>query len=239
MWTSHGDPVKILALRSARYQQPCLPHAPKRKPVDPMRSYGLPIVSIAIVPLMPLRYVPVARHRPSPERRLGDPYQRPVPRWACSRQASRGQYSRRRESSYRPKGGAGRDANPNLLIRSTCQPFSAVRTAPRAGVIDPRLSVSARPPEKLFARRLHVPTIVLTWTAATLPLVRNIASRNPQLLVFPAAGERPSDRRPAGCAYRGPSGGFRFLTRGSGPASRSVSRTIMADYAVDGTLPLT
>jgi hypothetical protein len=55
----------------------------------------------------------------------------------------------------------------------------------------------------------------------------------------PAAGERPlgrpSDRRPAGCAYRGPSGAFRFLTRGSGPASRSVSRTIMADYAVEGT----
>jgi hypothetical protein len=45
-------------------------------------------------------------------------------------------------------------------------------------VIDPRLSVSVRLPEKLFARRLHVPTIVLTWTAATLPLVRNIASRN-------------------------------------------------------------
>jgi hypothetical protein len=55
----------------------------------------------------------------------------------------------------------------------------------------------------------------------------------------PAAGERPSDRRPAGCAYRGPSGGFRFLTRGSGPASRPVSRTIMADYAVEGTRPLT
>ena len=55
----------------------------------------------------------------------------------------------------------------------------------------------------------------------------------------PATGERPlgppSDRRPAGWAYRGPSGGFRFLTRGSGPASRSVSRTIMADYAIEGT----
>jgi hypothetical protein len=55
----------------------------------------------------------------------------------------------------------------------------------------------------------------------------------------PAAGERPlgrpSDGRPAGSAYRGSSGAFRFLTRGSGPASGSLSRTIMADYAVEGT----
>ena len=52
-----------------------------------------------------------------------------------------------------------------------------------------------------------------------------------RLLASVRSGARPI----AGCAYRGPAGAFRFLTRGSGPASRSVSRTIMADYAIEGT----